>query len=151
MAKNSDKEKAVVEKVSAVEGKSKQSSSSVGISEAKLKLAQNAIEQIEKAYGKGSIMRLNDENVVAVDAIPTGCLSFDAAIGIGGFPKGRIVEIFGPESSGKTTICLHVIANAQKAGGIVAFVDTEHALDIKYAQRLGVDLNNDAFVATGIW
>jgi recombination protein RecA len=142
MAKNSDKEKAVVEKVSAVEGKSKQSSSSVGISEAKLKLAQNAIEQIEKAYGKGSIMRLNDENVVAVDAIPTGCLSFDAAIGIGGFPKGRIVEIFGPESSGKTTICLHVIANAQKAGGIVAFVDTEHALDIKYAQRLGVDLNN---------
>jgi recombination protein RecA len=141
MAKNSDKEKAVVEKVSAVEGKSKQSSSSVGISEAKLKLAQNAIEQIEKAYGKGSIMRLNDENVVAVDAIPTGCLSFDAAIGIGGFPKGRIVEIFGPESSGKTTICLHVIANAQKAGGIVAFVDTEHALDIKYAQRLGVDLN----------
>ncbi len=147
MAKNSDKEKAVAEKEKgasekAMAGETKSKGSSVAISDAKLKLAQNAIEQIEKAYGKGSIMRLNDENVVAVDAIPTGCLSFDAAIGIGGFPKGRIVEIFGPESSGKTTICLHVIANAQKAGGIVAFVDTEHALDIKYAQRLGVDLNN---------
>ena len=146
MAKNSDKEKAVAEKEKGASekvmaGETKSKGSSVAISDAKLKLAQNAIEQIEKAYGKGSIMRLNDENVVAVDAIPTGCLSFDAAIGIGGFPKGRIVEIFGPESSGKTTICLHVIANAQKAGGIVAFVDTEHALDIKYAQRLGVDLN----------
>lgn len=128
MAKNSDKEK--------------QAAAPANVSDAKMKLAQGAIEQIEKQFGKGSIMRLNDENVISVEAIPTGCLSFDAAIGIGGFPKGRIVEIFGPESSGKTTICLHVIANAQKSGGLVAFVDTEHALDIKYAQRLGVDLNN---------
>lgn len=120
----------------------KQTDVQPNVSETKMKLAQGAIEQIEKQFGKGSIMRLNDANVVPVEAIPTGCLSFDAAIGIGGLPKGRIIEIFGPESSGKTTVCLHVIANAQKTGGLAAFVDTEHALDIKYAQRLGVDLNN---------
>jgi len=123
----------------------KQSAVQTSVGDTKMKLAQGAIEQIEKQFGKGSIMRLNDQNVVPVEAISTGCLSFDAAIGIGGLPKGRIVEIFGPESSGKTTVCLHVIANAQKAGGLAAFVDTEHALDIKYAQRLGVDLNNLLF------
>jgi recombination protein RecA len=112
------------------------------IPEEKLKAVKFAIEQIEKQHGKGSIMRLSDKNVVQVEAIPTGCLSFDAAIGIGGVPRGRITEIFGPESSGKTTVCLHVIAEAQKRGGIAAFIDTEHALDINYAQRLGVDLNN---------
>ncbi len=110
--------------------------------EEKLKAVQIAIDQIEKAHGKGSIMRLNDQKVVNVEAISTGCISLDAAIGIGGVPRGRIIEIFGPESSGKTTVCLHVIAEAQKMGGLAAFVDTEHALDINYAQRLGIDLNN---------
>lgn len=108
----------------------------------KLKAVQIAIDQIERNHGKGSVMWLSDDKVVNVDAISTGCLSLDAAIGIGGVPKGRIIEIFGPESSGKTTICLHVIAEAQKKGGICAFVDTEHALDVKYAQRLGIDVNN---------
>ncbi len=101
-----------------------------------------AIEQIERQHGKGSIMHLNDRDIVKVDAISTGALSVDAAIGIGGVPRGRIIEIYGPESSGKTTLCLHVIAEAQKVGGVAAFVDTEHALDVNYAQRLGVDLNN---------
>lgn len=108
----------------------------------KLKAVQMAIDQIERNHGKGSIMRLNDQHVVNVEAISTGCMSLDAAIGIGGVPRGRIIEIFGPESSGKTTVCLHVIAEAQKNGGLAAFVDTEHALDINYAQRLGIDLNN---------
>lgn len=112
------------------------------ISEEKLKAVKLAIEQIEKQHGKGSIMRLSDTNVVQVDAISTGCLSLDAAIGIGGVPRGRITEVFGPESSGKTTVCLHVIAEAQKAGGLAAFIDTEHALDVNYAQKLGVDLNS---------
>ena len=112
------------------------------VSDAKAKAAQLAIDQIEKAFGKGAIMRLNDANPIQVDAISTGCLSLDAAIGIGGVPRGRIIEIYGPESSGKTTVCLQVIAEAQKNGGLAAFVDTEHALDVNYAQRLGVDLNN---------
>ncbi len=112
------------------------------VPDAKIKAAQLAIEQIEKQFGKGSIMRLNDDNPVQIDAISTGCLSLDAAIGIGGVPRGRIIEIYGPESSGKTTVCLQVIAEAQRGGGLAAFVDTEHALDISYAQRLGVDLNN---------
>ncbi len=120
----------------------KTASSGISPSEAKLRAAENAMEQIEKQFGRGSIMRLNDQKAVAVEAISTGSISFDAALGIGGVPRGRIVEIFGPESSGKTTICLHVIANAQRNGGLAAFVDTEHALDVKYAQRLGVDLNN---------
>lgn len=111
------------------------------ISDEKLKAVKLAIEQIEKQHGKGSIMRLSDTNVVQVDAISTGCLSLDAAIGIGGVPRGRITEIFGPESSGKTTVCLQVIAEAQSRGGLAAFIDTEHALDINYAQKLGVDLN----------
>lgn len=115
---------------------------STPVSDAKAKAAQLAIDQIEKAFGKGAIMRLNDANPIQVDAISTGCLSLDAAIGIGGVPRGRIIEIYGPESSGKTTVCLQVIAEAQKNGGLAAFVDTEHALDVNYAQRLGVDLNN---------
>ena len=102
-----------------------------------------AIGQIEKAHGKGAIMRMGiDGAKVQVPAVPTGAINLDAAIGIGGIPRGRITEIYGPESSGKTTLCLHVIANAQKAGGICAFVDAEHALDIEYARRLGVDVDN---------
>lgn len=112
------------------------------ISEAKMKAIEAAIEQIEKQHGKGSIMRLTDRVTEPIEVISTGCLSLDKAIGVGGVPRGRIVEIYGPESSGKTTVCLHVIAEAQKNGGLAAFVDTEHALDINYAQRLGVDLNN---------
>jgi len=108
----------------------------------KLKAVEYAIAQIEKDFGKGAIMRFNEDSVIKTEVISTGCLSLDMAIGVGGLPKGRIVEIFGPESSGKTTICLHTIAEAQKKGGIAAFVDTEHALDIQYAKRLGVDTNN---------
>jgi recombination protein RecA len=102
-----------------------------------------AISQIERNYGKGSIMRMGvDGPKIVVDAIPTGAINLDAAIGVGGIPRGRIAEIFGPESSGKTTLCLHIIANAQKRGGVAAFVDAEHALDIEYARKLGVDVDN---------
>jgi recombination protein RecA len=102
-----------------------------------------ALSQIEKQFGKGSIMRLGSkEAIVAIAVIPTGSISFDAALGIGGFPRGRVVEIFGPESSGKTTIALQVIAEAQKMGGMAAFVDAEHALDPIYARKLGVDVDN---------
>ncbi len=120
----------------------KQEQQQAKISEEKQKAVRMAIEQIERQHGKGAIMKLSDTHVVQVEAIPTGCLSLDAAIGIGGLPRGRITEIFGPESSGKTTVCLQVIAQAQKMGGIAAFVDTEHALDVNYAQRIGVDLNS---------
>jgi recombination protein RecA len=102
-----------------------------------------ALSQIEKQFGKGSIMRLGTkEAIVPISVIPTGALSFDAALGVGGFPRGRVVEVFGPESSGKTTIALQVIAEAQKAGGMAAFVDAEHALDPAYAKKLGVDVDN---------
>src|SRR5881296_3471934 len=102
-----------------------------------------ALSQIEKQFGKGSIMRLGSkEAVVPISVIPTGAISFDAALGVGGFPRGRVVEVFGPESSGKTTITLQVIAEAQKAGGLAAFVDAEHALDPIYAKKLGVDTDN---------
>ncbi|HUO61049.1 MAG TPA: recombinase RecA [Candidatus Acidoferrales bacterium] len=102
-----------------------------------------ALSQIEKQFGKGSIMRLgNKEAIVPISVISTGSISFDAALGVGGFPRGRVVEVFGPESSGKTTITLQVIAEAQKAGGMAAFVDAEHALDPAYAKRLGVDVDN---------
>src|SRR5512144_3109772 len=102
-----------------------------------------ALSQIEKQFGKGSIMRLGSkEAIVPIAVIPTGSISFDAALGVGGFPRGRVVEIFGPESSGKTTIALQVIAEAQKMGGMAAFVDAEHALDPIYAQKLGVDVDN---------
>src|SRR5687767_6390403 len=102
-----------------------------------------AVGQIEKQFGKGSIMRLGQRGAIApVDAIPTGAISIDYALGIGGMPRGRVIEIFGPESSGKTTLSLQVIAEAQKAGGMAAFVDAEHALDAQYAQKLGIDLEN---------
>src|SRR5882762_6945670 len=107
------------------------------------KAIELALSQIEKQFGKGSIMRLGSkEAIVPISVIPTGCISFDAALGVGGFPRGRVVEIFGPESSGKTTIALQVIAEAQKTGGMAAFVDAEHALDPKYAKKLGVDVDN---------
>lgn len=109
---------------------------------AKLKAAMSAMEQIDKQYGKGTILKLNDAAPNLIEGISTGCLSLDAAVGVGGFPRGRIIEIYGPESSGKTTVCLQVIAEAQKKGGLAAIVDTEHALDVQYAQRLGVDLDN---------
>jgi recombination protein RecA len=102
-----------------------------------------AVSQIEKQFGKGSIMRLGSrETVVNNGVIPTGSLSFDSALGVGGIPRGRVVEIFGPESSGKTTLSLHIIAEAQKAGGMAAFIDAEHALDATYARNLGVDVDN---------
>ncbi len=109
----------------------------------KTKAIDLALTQIEKQFGKGSIMRLGTkEALVPVEVIPTGAVSFDAALGVGGMPRGRVVEIFGPESSGKTTIALHVVAEAQKRGGMAAFVDAEHALDAAYAKRLGVDVDN---------
>ncbi len=109
----------------------------------KEKALQTALNQIERSYGKGSIMRMGlDGAGIQIEAIPTGALNLDAATGIGGIPRGRITEIFGPESSGKTTLCLHVIANAQRKGGIAAFVDAEHAVDIQYARKLGVDVDN---------
>jgi recombination protein RecA len=101
-----------------------------------------AVAQIEKNCGKGSIMRLGMDTRIKVDAIPTGAINLDAAIGIGGVPRGRVTEIYGPESSGKTTLCLHVVANAQKTGGVAAFIDAEHALDTEYARKLGVDVEN---------
>src|SRR5262249_39295628 len=101
-----------------------------------------ALAQIDKQFGKGSIMRLGSREKIDVPAIPTGSLSLDAALGVGGFPRGRVVEIFGPESSGKTTLALHVISDAQRRGGMAAFVDAEHALDAAYAGKLGVDTDN---------
>ena len=118
-------------------------STKVDVSDDRKKALNVAIGTIEKAYGKGSIMRMGVNGpMVKVSVIPTGAINLDAAIGIGGVPRGRITEIYGPESSGKTTLCLHVIANAQRAGGIAAFIDAEHALDIEYARRLGVDVDN---------
>ena len=108
----------------------------------KKKALQTALSQIEKSFGKGTVMRLGDRPDMNVDAIPTGSLALDAALGIGGVPKGRIIEIYGPESSGKTTLALHILAEAQKQGGEVAFVDAEHALDPVYAAALGVDTDN---------
>ncbi len=108
----------------------------------KLKALDQVIAQIEKQHGKGSIMRLGEQSIAPIDVISTGCLALDDALGIGGIPRGRIIEIYGPESSGKTTVSLHIIAEAQKAGGTCAFIDAEHALDPTYAARLGVDLQN---------
>ena len=101
-----------------------------------------ALAQIEKQHGKGSVMRLGDQTRVPIEVIPTGSIALDVALGIGGLPRGRVVEIYGPESSGKTTVALHAIANAQAGGGICAFVDAEHALDPDYAARLGVDTDS---------
>ncbi|MBQ3158780.1 MAG: recombinase RecA [Clostridia bacterium] len=108
----------------------------------KQKALEQAIAQIEKQFGKGSIMKLGEAPVQEIEVIPTGCLTLDMALGIGGVPRGRIIEIYGPESSGKTTVSLHIVAEAQKMGGTAAFIDAEHALDPVYAQRLGVDIKN---------
>ena len=108
----------------------------------KLKALQAAMSKIEKDFGKGSIMKLGDEKIENVDVIPTGSISLNAALGVGGYPKGRIIEIYGPESSGKTTLAIHAIAECQKAGGIAAFIDAEHAFDRFYAAKLGVDIDN---------
>ena len=103
---------------------------------------ESALTQIEKAYGKGSVMKLGDENThMHVETIPTGSLGLDIALGVGGIPKGRIIEVYGPESSGKTTVALHMVAEAQKLGGIAAFIDAEHALDPAYAEKIGVNIN----------
>ena len=112
-------------------------------SDQKQKALDTALTQIERSYGQGAIMRMGEEGFSSgIEAIPTGALNLDAAIGIGGIPRGRISEIYGPESSGKTTICLHIIANAQRLGGIAAFIDAEHALDVAYSRKLGVDVDN---------
>ncbi len=108
----------------------------------KMKALQAALAKIEKDYGKGSIMKLGEEKIENVDVIPTGSIGLDVALGVGGYPKGRIIEIYGPESSGKTTLAIHAIAEAQKAGGVAAFIDAEHAFDRFYAEKLGVDVDN---------
>ena len=108
----------------------------------KKKALETALEQIEKQYGKGAVMRLGENVAMNVDAISTGSLTLDLALGIGGVPRGRIIEVYGPESSGKTTLALHIIAEAQKAGGEAAFIDVEHALDPVYARALGVDIDS---------
>ena len=108
----------------------------------KRKALEVVMSQIEKQFGKGSVMKLGEFKAMEIEAIPTGALSLDIALGIGGVPRGRIIEIYGPESSGKTTLALHVIAEAQKTGGEAAFIDAEHALDPVYAKKLGVDIDN---------
>ncbi len=113
-----------------------------GSAEGKLKALQAAMAKIEKDFGKGSIMRMGEQQVEPVDVIPTGSIGLNAALGVGGLPRGRIIEIFGPESSGKTTLAIHVIAETQKMGGIAAFIDAEHAFDRFYAEHLGVDIDN---------
>ena len=110
--------------------------------EAKLKALQLTLDKLDKAYGKGTVMKMSDAAVVDVEAIPSGSLGLDIALGVGGYPRGRVIEIYGPESSGKTTLTLHAIAEAQKAGGIAAFIDAEHAFDRFYAEKLGVDIDN---------
>ena len=108
----------------------------------KLKALQLTLDKLEKSYGKGAVMKLGDAVVERIDSIPTGSLGLDIALGIGGVPKGRVIEIYGPESSGKTTLATHIIAEAQKKGGMAAFIDAEHAFDKYYAQKLGVDVEN---------
>ena len=110
--------------------------------EAKMKALQLTVDRLEKTYGKGTIMRLGDDSVVEVESIPTGSLGLDIALGVNGLPRGRVVEIYGPESSGKTTLAIHAIAECQKQGGIAAFIDAEHAFDRSYARSLGVDTEN---------
>lgn len=112
------------------------------VNQDKLKAIESAMSQIEKQFGKGSVMKLGEDSHLSVDAIPTGSLDLDIALGIGGVPKGRIIEIYGPESSGKTTVALHIASESQKMGGAVAFIDAEHALDPSYARRIGVDTEN---------
>ena len=110
--------------------------------DAKLKALKLTLDKLDKAYGKGTVMRMSDAPVVDVEVIPSGSLGLDIALGVGGYPRGRVIEIYGPESSGKTTLTLHAIAETQKAGGIAAFIDAEHAFDRFYAQNLGVDIDN---------
>ena len=110
--------------------------------EAKLKALQLTLDKLDKAYGKGTVMKMGDKAVEEVEVIPSGSLGLDLALGVNGYPKGRVIEIYGPESSGKTTLTLHAIAEAQKAGGIAAFIDAEHAFDRNYAEKLGVDIEN---------
>lgn len=110
--------------------------------EAKLKALQLTLDKLDKAYGKGTVMKMGDKAVEEVETIPSGSLGLDLALGVNGYPKGRVIEIYGPESSGKTTLTLHAIAEAQKAGGIAAFIDAEHAFDRNYAEKLGVDIEN---------
>ncbi len=121
---------------------SKEKEKAANVNAEKMKALQLTMDRIEKSYGKGSIMKLGDSAVIPVESISTGSLSLDIALGTGGLPRGRVVEIFGPESSGKTTLAIHAIAQAQKAGGIAAFVDAEHAFDSSYAKNLGVDIEN---------
>ncbi|MDR1221409.1 MAG: recombinase RecA [Tannerella sp.] len=113
-----------------------------GVNVDKLKALRAAMDKIEKSYGKGSIMKLGDEQIESIEVIPTGSIGLNAALGVGGYPRGRVIEIYGPESSGKTTLAIHAIAEAQKAGGIAAFIDAEHAFDRFYAAKLGVDVEN---------
>ncbi len=122
--------------------KKEMENAAAGAQSEKLKALQAAMSKIEKDFGKGSIMKLGDEHVENVEVIPSGSIGLNAALGVGGYPKGRIIEIYGPESSGKTTLAIHAIAEAQKAGGIAAFIDAEHAFDRFYAEKLGVDIDN---------
>ena len=110
--------------------------------EAKLKALKLTLDKMDKTYGKGTVMKMGDNAIIEVESISTGSLGLDMALGVGGLPKGRIIEIYGPESSGKTTLTLHAIAEAQKKGGIAAFIDAEHAFDRFYADKLGVDIEN---------
>ncbi|TVQ88149.1 MAG: recombinase RecA [Bacteroidetes bacterium] len=121
---------------------SKEKEKEKNVNAEKLKALQLTMDKIEKSYGKGTVMKLGDSPVVSISSISSGSISLDHALGIGGFPRGRIVEIYGPESSGKTTLAIHAIAQAQKAGGIAAFIDAEHAFDSTYAKKLGVDIDN---------
>ncbi|HEV8266639.1 MAG TPA: recombinase RecA, partial [Thermoanaerobaculia bacterium] len=114
----------------------------VEVNKEKLKALEQAVQQIDRQFGKGALVRLGDRPVEAIQSISTGSIAVDAALGIGGIPRGRVIEIFGPESSGKTTLTLHVIAEAQRRGGLAAFIDAEHALDPEYAKKLGVDIDN---------
>lgn len=111
------------------------------VKEERGKAVEQAISQIERQFGQGAIMRLVSDEVVAVDVIPTGAMALDIALGVGGVPRGRVVEVYGQESSGKTSLCLHIVAEAQRLGGVAAFVDVEHALDPLYAKRIGVNLD----------
>ena len=120
----------------------KEESKQLSPEEAKLKALQAAMSKIEKDFGKGSIMKMGDEQIENVEVVSTGSIALDVALGVGGYPRGRIIEIYGPESSGKTTLAIHAIAEAQKTGGIAAFIDAEHAFDRFYAEKLGVDVNN---------
>ena len=114
----------------------------MSIEQEKLNALNQALGKIEKEFGKGSVMKLGEATSMAIDVISTGSIGLDIAVGIGGLPKGRIIEVYGPESSGKTTVALHTVAEAQKQGGIAAFIDAEHALDPVYAKALGVDIDN---------